>query len=54
MKKILFIIVESIIWIMIFKLIILFTGMTEITLLAVTCAYLLTRINYIENKRNNN
>lgn len=50
MKKILFIIVESTIWIMTFELIILFAGMTEITLLAVTCAYLLAKLNYIEDK----
>lgn len=49
MTKILYIIVESIIWLMLFKLITLIPGMTEITLLSGVCAFLLAKLNYIED-----
>lgn len=54
MAKILHIIVESIIWFMLFKLITLIPGMTEITLLPGVCAYLLARINYFEDTTKDN
>ena len=54
MAKILHIIVESIIWFMLFKLITLIPGMTEITLLPGVCAFLLAKMNYIENKTRDN
>ena len=54
MTKILYIIVESIIWLMLFKLITLIPGMTEITLLPGVCAFLLAKLNYIENNTKDN
>ena len=54
MKEIFGIVVDTIIWLIIFKLILLFTGMSEITVLTVFCAYLLARINYIEDTTKDN
>lgn len=54
MNKIFVISVEIIIWLILFNLILLFTGISETTMLIGICAYLLARINYIENKTKDN
>ena len=54
MKEIFGIVVDTIIWLIIFKLILLFTGISEIEMLICVCAYLLVRINYIEDTTKDN
>lgn len=54
MKEIFGVVVDTIIWLIIFKLILLFTGISEIDILISTCAYLLARINYIEDTTKDN
>ena len=54
MKKVLSIIVDSIIYGLLFKLIVSITSLTDIDLLIGICAYLLVRINYIEDTTKDN
>lgn len=54
MKKVLSIIVDSIIYGLLFKLIVSITSLTDIDLLIGICAYLLARINYIEDTTKDN
>ena len=54
MKEIFGIVVETIIWLIIFKLILLFTGISDIDLLIGVCAYILARLNYIEDTTKDN
>lgn len=54
MKKVLSIIVDSIIYGLLFKLIVSITSLTYIDLLIGVCAYLLARINYIEDTTKDN
>ena len=54
MKKVLSIIVDSIIYGLLFKLIVSITSLTDIDLLIGVCVYLLARINYIEDTTKDN
>ncbi len=54
MKKVLSIIVDSIIYGLLFKLIVSITSLTDIDLLIGVCAYLLARINYFEDTTKDN
>ena len=51
MKKIFVLIVDTIIWLMLFELIIFFTGMSQISVLTVICAYTIAKVNYIEDEK---
>ena len=54
MQKVLSIIVDSIIYGLLFNLIVSITSLTDIDLLIGVCAYLLARINYIEDTTKDN
>ena len=54
MKKVLSIIADSIIYGLLLKLIISITSLTDIDLIIGICAYLLARINYIEDTTKDN
>ena len=51
MIKILILTVETFIWLMIFELVTFLTGMSDITVLTVICAYTLAKVNYIEDEK---
>ena len=53
MKKIFVLTVDTIIWLMLFELIIFFTGISQINVLTVICAYTLAKVNYIEDEKEN-
>ena len=53
MIKILILTVETIIWLMIFELMSFISGMSDITVLTVICAYTLAKVNYIEDEKEN-
>lgn len=50
MIKILILTVETIIWLMIFELMTFLSGMSDITVLTVICAYTLAKLNHIEDE----
>lgn len=50
MIKILVLTIETIIWLMIFELMTFLSGMSDITVLTVICAYILAKLNYIEDE----
>ena len=50
MIKILVLTVETIIWLMLFELMTFLSGMSDITVLTVICAYTLAKLNYIEDE----
>lgn len=54
MKKVLSIIVDSIIYGLLFKLIVSITSLTDIDLLIGVCAFLLAKMNYIEDNTKDN
>lgn len=54
MKKVLSIIVDSIIYGLLFKLIVSITSLTDIDLLIGICAYLLAKLKYIEDTTKDN
>ena len=54
MKKILSIIISSIFYGLLFKLIVSFTTLTDIDLLTGVCAYLLAKMSYIEDETKDN
>ena len=45
--------VDTILWLILFELIIFFTGMSQISVLTVICAYTLAKVNYIEDEKEN-
>ena len=53
MIKILILTVETIIWLMIFELMTFISGISDITLLTIICAYTLAKVNYIEDEKEN-
>ena len=53
MKKIFMLTVDTILWLILFELIIFFTGMSQISVLTVICAYTLAKVNYIEDEKEN-
>ena len=54
MIKILVLTIETIIWLMIFELMTFISGMSDITVLTVICAYILAKLNYIEDETKDN
>lgn len=50
MIKILVLTIETFIWLMIFELMTFLTGMSDITVLTVICAYTLAKLNHIEDE----
>ena len=53
MKKIFMLTVDTILWLILFELIIFFAGMSQISVLTVICAYTLAKVNYIEDEKEN-
>ena len=53
MIKILVLTVETIIWLMLFELMIFLSGISDITLLTIICTYILVKLNYIEDDKEN-
>ena len=50
MKKIFVLTVDTILWLMLFELITFISGMSQINVLTVICAYTLAKVNYIEDE----
>ena len=45
--------VDTILWLILFEIIIFFTGISQINVLTVVCAYTLAKVNYIEDEKEN-
>ena len=53
MKKIFVLTVDTILWLILFELIIFFAGMSQISVLTVICAYTIATVNYVEDEKEN-